>query len=254
MKYDKMSVESLQKYMKILCRSVNGKILLLWTDKLLLYIDRWMHGNTHYVGRVASYATYNNDGYGTVLLGLAPADDETSLGWYQHVYLIKCVLSVSKKSNRNVIELIEDSVSVNKSIAGKIVCRLVGCASNRFSIPVNYLISEHDGIFTSVHAVMEKLCNFLAAVKLREFTSLKLVLNRVTPWTPTHYLLRRYKENREFILKRRIQEVTLLMPRNYENVMVETWLQKMSQLNSIIQTLNLTNDSIADSRNLLDAV
>lgn len=61
-------------------------------EEFVLAMNGWTHGYTHYVSVVASYAASKNNVYDTVLLNLAPLENEPLLGCDQHVNLIKFVL------------------------------------------------------------------------------------------------------------------------------------------------------------------
>lgn len=111
------------------------------------------------------------------LLTLSPLQDESTLGADEHYELITYFLGLYGKSWGNVVALVGDNCSVNKRLAVKSSTPLVGCASHRFNLGVQYIIEQHSDTVSKVQKLMVNLRTMVAAAKLRENTSLKAKLS-----------------------------------------------------------------------------
>lgn len=209
-----MPVETLQKYMGLMKAHVENKISAIHPKQFSLIYEGWTHSDTHYVGVVFAFLAKTLTGYKTVLLGFAPFDDERSLGCEQHMHLFKFFLSVFKKDIGNVAALFGDNVSVNKSVATNLGLRFVGCAIHRFNLAVKDVISKNGDLVPLIHSMMSKIRNIIPAAKLRESTPVKAIIKNVTRWSSTNAMVRRYKEIRDFIPKLGMEELSVLMQTN----------------------------------------
>lgn len=84
MRYDTISVEALQNYMVLFSRLVKAKINQKKLRRFALELDGWSHIATHSIAIFATFTTNNSDTFDTVLLTLAPMENESSLGASEH--------------------------------------------------------------------------------------------------------------------------------------------------------------------------
>lgn len=88
------------------------------------------------------------------MLAFLRIEDESTLGRYDHIPFIMCVLSLCKKYCTNVLCLIGDNCHTNKSIATSQNLSLLRCTSHRFNLAVNYFLSDEADIVQKISALM----------------------------------------------------------------------------------------------------
>lgn len=114
-----------------------------------------------------------------VILALSPLEDESNLGAVEHKKLLDFVLPVFNKDMSNVVALIGDIVSTNKSLAVLCGCGFVGCASHRFNLAVKDVLNVHADLIDVVHKIMAKLRHLIPSAKLRSVDSLQAAAEHV---------------------------------------------------------------------------
>lgn len=126
-------MNKIHNYMDKLTKTIEVKIAKRLTELFALVFDGWPHLGTH---RLAIFATLTSEddklrmgerGSDSVLLDLSLMEDKTSPHADEHMRLITFFLHVFKKSLTNIVVLIGESLSTNKSIAVEINQRFVGC-------------------------------------------------------------------------------------------------------------------------------
>ena len=199
MHFKPMSLSTFMRYLPRLVALVEKKISNLLPNKFAIVFDGWTAGTTHYLGVFSSFTAHNENGYSTRLLGFSPMGDETTLDADEHVGYLSYVLELFGYSFENVVALIGDNCNTNKSIANKLSLPLIGCASHRFNLAVQDILSEHETLLFKVHALMKKLRTPLMAARLAKQTPLNAKTQNVTRWSSSFDMLRRYNELREFL-------------------------------------------------------
>lgn len=106
------------------------------------------------------------------LFAMSPLEDETSIDPDERIAFLTYVLSVSEKSRKNVVVLIEDNVSTNKSIANKQNIPLIGFASHMLNLAVKDIICDHKEVLGKIHRLMVKLKKPLQRARLNKVTDL----------------------------------------------------------------------------------
>ena len=98
-RFQAMSINTLQKYIEKLTRVVEKKISKLLPSRFAVIFDGWSAGTTHYVAVFASFPDISKEhGYETVMLAFSPFDDETSQSANNHFEYLEFVLGVYDKS------------------------------------------------------------------------------------------------------------------------------------------------------------
>ena len=188
-RYEGINRETLGKYMRNLTFRVEAKIKEELPSQFAIFIDGWSAGDTHYVACFASYFREVANGYTLAVLGFSPLEDEASQSAKHHYEYIEFVLSLFERSFDNVVAVIGDNCTCNKSLANLIGCPLLGCSSHRFNLCVMDFIRESSNVIEKVNGLMRKLRYPIAAAKLRQHTYLRAKCQNTTRWSSTSAML-----------------------------------------------------------------
>ena len=224
--YQSISMNTLIKYMDKLVKKVEQRIADLLPNKFAILFDAWGAGSTHYI---ALFVTFTNDETRKVekiLLAFSPFQRETSLNADAHIEFIEFVKSVFGKSLDNIVAIIADNCSVNRSISTKLCIGFIGCSSHRYNLFVKSFIMEYEQIIEKVRKLMKKLSNPVPAGKLRAHTHLSAQVSNYTRWSSTARMLERFLSIREYIEKLDFDDIDSLIPRTSE-------VRKIEKLTSI---------------------
>lgn len=188
-----ISSKTLRKYILALTPHVEKVISEELPDKFGLVFDGWTSGSTHYV---AIFATYTKNGiHEEPLLAMAPLVNEEQLGAEQHIEFMNATLHLYSKSMNNVVVLIGDNCSTNKKISNDTNIPLIGCASHRFNLAVNFWLeqkSEFASILVKINELMVQLRQLKNAARLRALTDLCAIKDNVTRWSSKYHMAKRY--------------------------------------------------------------
>eukprot|EP00171_Calliarthron_tuberculosum_P002604 IDg2604t1 len=187
MKSDAISTNTLMKYLSRVTQAVERKISVLLPDKFALVFDGWTCGSTHYLAIYASYVLPDPPRAQQSLLSFSPMGEEESLNADEHMHFTTFVL-------------------------------FVGCASHRFNLAVQDILSSYEDVLSLVHNLMLKLRNLIAAAKLRNLTHLRPKMRNVTWWSSSYEMLRRYQRLREFLPMLHLDSVDELTPNHRDDV------------------------------------
>lgn len=253
-KYPKMDVDTLLKYMELVTKKVEKKIAKELPDKFAIVIDGWSEAGCYYLGTYASFPANNSLGYKTRLLSFSPLEDETTHSADQHLESLKYVLSLFGKSFKNVIAIIADNCATNRSLSRLAGTHFIGCASHRYNLAVKDVVSANMHLIEKVKKIMSCLIYPLRRAKLRELTDLAPVRIIETRWSSVNTLLQRYVKIREHLEKLDIAELQELLLERREEQNIDTLLDTMKKLNSITLKLQRDDVLIAQVRKLFDIV
>lgn len=144
-------------YLHKLMRVVKEKVVRLLPKKFALVFYGRNLELLHYVGCFTSFLTENELGYMVKLLPMASLEEEKFMNADEHK-CSSCMCKVSlKKSGKNVVVVIGDSVNTNNSIANKPNIQLIGFASRRFNLAVKDIICNHEAVLGILRTLMVKL-------------------------------------------------------------------------------------------------
>lgn len=252
-KHEYVSISTIMRYISGLTALVEEKISSLLPSKFCLVFDGWSSNLTHFIAVFATFPSDNHCGYSARLLTVSPIGDECSLNADDHIDFLKYILELYGKTWSNVIALVGDNVSVNKSISNKTGKPLIGCASHRYNLAVRDIIDGDIDLIDKIAAIMVKLKTLLLSAQLRKLTHLRPRLRNVTRWSSTFSMISRYRELKEFLPKLNsdvIDEISLTTP---ENRRVDELYEKFTVFESVTKALQKDNTSLADVRALFDA-
>lgn len=91
MRPSKISVNSLMKYLSKLSKVVEERITLQLPSKFSIVFDGWSAVDTHYISVFATFLENNERGYLTLLLGMAPMQNEDCLYGKEHNWYLRLV-------------------------------------------------------------------------------------------------------------------------------------------------------------------
>ncbi len=140
----------------------------------------WIICDSHFISVYAVLPKNTENGFKGVLVALSPLEDETKQDANEHYEFLKFVLGTFSQSLSNVAALIGYNCSSNLSLAAMCKVLFIECASHRFNLAVNVIIKTHQRSVKQVHAVMNKIRFSVSAVKLHQFTPLKVLISNQT--------------------------------------------------------------------------
>lgn len=117
---------------------------------------------------------------------------KTSHNVDEHIPFLESVLSVLGKTFSIVISPFSDICSFNQSMSKKMGISLIGCASHRFHLPINELLSEQEKVIWQVHYLMVKLRIKFFYAKLRFKTDVKPRIRNEERWSYTLQKIKRH--------------------------------------------------------------
>ena len=142
----------------------------------------------------------------------------------------------------------------NKAIANRACVPLIGCASHRFNLAVQDLLSEEEAALSKVNHLMVKLGTLLLGAKLRKLTPLRPKTRNMTRWSSSFEMILRYVRLREFLPKLDSSEIDRLSLTSTENRRIDSLLEQLKTLESVSKALQEERTSISDVRAMFDAV
>jgi hypothetical protein len=164
---EKISTETLMKYIRELTTEVEQEIKNILPDKFTIIFDGWtLDGtSTHFIAMFARFLVYSfwflhhmfvllkqDQGYTkTALLAFSPLFDESDFTAESHYEFMTNVLeNVFEKSWDNVVCLSGDNCSTNKALATLAGKPLVGCYAHRFNLEVNSFLETYEILLSKV--------------------------------------------------------------------------------------------------------
>lgn len=100
-----------------------------------------------------------------------------------------------RESLRNVV----DNCSDNFPFVSKAKRQFVGCASHKFNLSIQDIISKSNEMVVKEHGLMKKLRSPIAAAKLRDETDLEARTHNCSRWFFVYENLRQYMELKPFL-------------------------------------------------------
>lgn len=254
MRYERLSVTSLMKYLMKITVCVEKKIARLLPNKFALVFDGWSGGETHYVSVFASIPADTPIGYRNVLLAMSPLENEDTQSTDEHYNFIEFVLSVFGKCWNNVVALCGDNCATNKALSRKAGCGFVGCGSHRFNLAVKDMLECHADLLSNIRGLMQKLRTPTIAARLRRKTFLKAKLSNETRWSSSFEMLRRYSEIKAFVSDLHDPVVDELLPNTAQDRKIESLLSILSDLNVVTVELQKESLTMSTIRAIFDTV
>ena len=115
-------------------------------SKFAVVFDGWTEGTQHYIGVAAAYLTVVDGKEVTkqTMLSMKPllADGVHGMRAVDHIEHLEKVLESYGKTMDNILCLVGDNCSVNKSMARILDVPLIGCASHKFNLAVREWIAN----------------------------------------------------------------------------------------------------------------
>ena len=258
-KYGKTSRPTLMHNLNKLTNLVEKKISLALPEIFSVVFEGWSCGDTHYLALFATYPSKCNLGFEKVLLGFAPLGEEQSLDAESHFEYMEFVLEVFEKSMTNVVAISGDNCAVNLSLAKNIhsrysSCHYIGCASHRFNLAVQDLMTPYREVIDKVNSLMKKLQNLIPAAKLRRINHLKAKTSIKTRWSSTYAMITRFRQISDFILKIDLTEIICMMPTHAEMKQLDKLYSLLRDLDSVTNHFQSETASLAEIRAILNGV
>lgn len=146
---------------------------------------------------LASYSADNDQGLATDLLSFTPVEDATALDSNEHINTLRYNLSVFNRIEKNIVCLIRNNCSTNKSISTNLDIPFLGCASRRFNLAVDDILEERKGIIASIRSIMMEMRALQPTPKLPKHTRLGAMMDKKTMQSSQFEMLKRYEKIKE---------------------------------------------------------
>lgn len=253
-KFAPISLSTFMRYLPRLTELVEKKISNLLPQTFAIVFDGWTAGTTHYLGVFASFPQQDGTAYSTRLLGFSPIGDEISLSAEEHIEYLRYVLELFQFTFENVICIIGDNCNTNKSISNKLSIPMIGCASHRYNLAVQDILSEHEELLSKINTLMIKLKSLLLGAKLMKITGLKARTRNQTRWSSTFQMLVRYLDIKDHLHKLNSVEVDILSLSTAEDRRVTELFERLKNLECITKRLQKDDTTMETVRDLFDCV
>lgn len=126
----------------------------------------------HYIGVFETFPGDNDLGYERVVLEIYPLDDETSQNLREHFELTIFVLSVFERTMANVVAVVGENTTTNRTFSQIVGRTFVGCHNHRFNMKVNDLISGNQKIMDKMQSIIRKLSYCIPSAMLRRLATI----------------------------------------------------------------------------------
>jgi hypothetical protein len=147
MRYKAITSKLLRKYILATAKVMMATIAERLSNDIAIVFDGWTVGTIHYIGISASYTTVIGGGEETTkhtLLSMRPllVGEVAGMTARDHLVHLSQVMRLYGKTEDNVMCLIGDNCSVNRSLANLLKVPLVGCGAHKFNLAVRKWISN----------------------------------------------------------------------------------------------------------------
>ena len=204
-----VSSKTLRKYVFAVMSIVQEKIKQMLPSKFVIMFDGWTEGSEHYIGLTASYislpacddddkdTTAGHEVITQALLSMRPllVDEVEGMTAKDHLIHLSKVLGTYGKVKEDVLCMIGDNCSVNRSMSRIMDVPLLGCGSHKFNLAVRRWITlqpQLTNVINKVSLVMKKASTLKIASKLRKLTAYSTVRDNDTRWSSTFQMISRF--------------------------------------------------------------
>ena len=199
MRYKSVTSKLLRKTILSLSKVTKDAIQRKLPSKVAIVFDGWSEGTVHYIGVSASYCVRVNgvEEVTQTLLSMRPLLTGEVMGMtaHDHLHHLSQVMISYGKTSDNIICLVGDNCSVNKSMARLLRVPLIGCGSHKFNLAIRKWISNQpqlEEIILRVAGVMKKASTLKISAQLRKLTALHTVRENDTRWSSTFEMIKRF--------------------------------------------------------------
>jgi hypothetical protein len=252
-KYEKISIESLMKYLYSLKKAVENKVAAKLTEKFVIVFDGWTERSRHFIGLFAVCYNSKENKTEKFLLSIAPPFDEESFDANSHYSFIVDVLELFGKSLSNVVSVVGDNARVNKFIADLMNLPFIGCSSHRFNLACKLFLEKYETQLENINSLMKTLRKITKAGALRKKTDKEPVKRNITRWSSTYAMLKRFFEIKPF-LDESDPDISCWLPSGIEFLTLQELLKHLENFNSVTKELQKEDLDMSEVRDLFDGV
>ncbi len=258
-KYSKLapiSVEYLQKYIRILHTLVHDAISGLLPDSFGGVFDGWDDGSGgHFVALFVVFP--HTTGVTKLLLSCKTLPDLTTRDRFNHLDFFQETLAKYGKSKDNLNFLVGDNTALNPAIAREIHVPFIGCYSHRLNLAMNLIFKDHSILLDEVETIMSNLRSgnnvgiLLTIEKERNKKTLKPSGSTTAKprWSAKYQLIQRYLQLHEFLSDDRLEVGRLNAP---EKENLKSLFEIMANFESVSKCLQREDTSLSKARALFE--
>lgn len=171
------TVKTLMRSMRRMYRGLIVRIAEVLPTNFGLLHDGWSTGNGfHVLGVMATYYSQANDCAESMLIGLNKLADPTNQNAANHRDSIHELMEKYNRTSQNVLFLVSDSASVNRSLSRLMGVPMVNCRCHFLSLAIKHFVKPFKALLAKDHAVL---------VKIRGCSNIRNKLKRRTDVTAT---------------------------------------------------------------------
>jgi hypothetical protein len=248
-KYEDVSVDSIEKYLRLITEEVERLVAKDLPAKFGLVIDGWSEGNQHFFGLYAAF-----DSQDFPLLAIAPPLDEESYTAANQAAFIADCLELYGKTVSDVLFLVADNTNVNPATANILKCPFIGCASHRFNLAVKEYMGAHEEVLEDINCLMKKLSTLKIAGALRKKTDLHPITRNVTRWSSTFSMLKRFLKLKDIVSSLNNMEINVFIPDGRKLNELEQLEKDSKKFESITKALQSASINLAEVPILFDSI
>lgn len=257
--HSSICVNTLKKCLTRLTSIFEIKVAKSLPEKFSIIFDGWSSGDTHFLAVFTAFPSFKACGFQMILIAFSSLEEDDKHDANSHYSFFTFVLSIYKKSFKNVACVTGDNCATNLRLAKLIHgentnCFFTGCASHRFQLSVKDILEPKKRTADKLNRLMKKLKNLVPAAKLRQHTPLQPIISCPTCWSSTFDMISCFKALLPFIKKIDDDEFIDLVPNNRETKDLETLYDLLLDFNSVTKRFQKEDNLIADVRTILDDV
>lgn len=170
-----------------------------------------------------------------------------------HANFLDFILPVFNKKWDNVVYLISDNCSKNKSITSKLELPMIGCHRLRFKAAVQNIPIIPVTNITVIFTIMQKLRNLISADSEIRLQIHPVRMNKTQSSSAYHMLGIKFSL-RSFLLNLGVKEMKNLLPSPRVEGAVEEFFGRLHKLDSVTQVFQCDTTSLHEARILFDIV
>ncbi|KAJ0393515.1 hypothetical protein P43SY_004968 [Pythium insidiosum] len=246
-KMEPTTARTIKVYMQHVAGRVGSSIPAEMGSTFGVMFDGWTNNSIHFLGVYPIYM--KGDKRCQRLLAVSPMHDgQTADG---HIGFLSRTLTLYDKTLAMIRFLVADNCSTNQCVATQLGVPPISCASHRFNLAVNCVISEYQDQVDQIQNLMINLRHVNNAAALARVTDLKPLKANATRWSSVYKMVKRYVEIREAIMT--VSAVEELVPRGAAHRRIQALLTKLEELDSVCVKLQAEKRTLGDVRLLFDA-
>ncbi|KAG2819746.1 hypothetical protein PC118_g3729 [Phytophthora cactorum] len=168
-----------------------------------------------------------------------------------HIESNESILAVYDKALSMIKFIVADNCTTNRSVATKLDVPLIGCVSYRFNLAMVRFLSDSENLINMIQRLMASLRQPNNAAPLALHTALLPEKANATRWSSVWKMVHKYVRIRD--AAKHAPAVEELLPRLSDHRRILVLHDKLKELQSVYEKLQLYKRTLGEVRALFDA-